>query len=640
MTSRFTLYSYAALAATFVLASPGRTHDWPQWRGPDRDNVSKESGWSSTGAADALWRADVGWGYSSPVVAAGRLYVTGYFASEETPHQGEDRVSCLDAETGAVIWTDGYPADAYDNEHGGGALSTPTVHEGTLFVPTRAGGVRAYAAADGALHWTVDLVERHAVDPGRYGFSSSPYVLGANIVLNASRTVALDRASGETAWVSESYDANFSTVAEITVSGRACLAVFGGEGLVLIDAATGEHVTTYVFRETPRNVEGATPIVMGERVLISSGYEQGIALVDFSGGEPDVVWRNRTLRTKMDGGTLWGEHLYGFDGSMLKCIDLEGNELWRKRGLGFGALTVADGRLLVTTSDGELLVATATPEEYREEHRRPVVADGGMFWTGPVLANGCIYLRGSHGNLACLDHRGGQVAGVAAAGEADGELPAPAELRRRHLAASGLAAHPVTGIRMIGEFDIDSLGLIDCEGLWESAAGGLWHTRIYNDAFKMTIERYFDGELGWEAHPRRGNSLIEGGALDELRATGGHRSLFDPLAGGTAETVAREVFHGVPCYRVDIALAPERSRQVYFAVDSGLLVGRAGTNEATAVFADWREVDDRRLPYVRREFDAETAEESRWQFSEITFVEPDVGIFEIPEELLEPSEGN
>src|SRR5690606_12598217 len=138
-----------------------------------------------------------------------------------------------------------------------------------------------------------------------------------------------------------------------------------------------------------RNVEGATPIVLGTRVFVSSAYDQGGALVEFGGEAPELVWRTRLMRNKMAGCTLFDGHLYGFDESMLKCLDLDGNERWRQRGLGQGALCVADGRLLLTTSKGELVVARATPDGFREESRRAVI-DGGVFWSAPLLANGLV----------------------------------------------------------------------------------------------------------------------------------------------------------------------------------------------------------------------------------------------------------
>ncbi|MEM7305393.1 MAG: PQQ-binding-like beta-propeller repeat protein [Planctomycetota bacterium] len=622
------------------LAVPSAADDWPQWRGPSGDNVSNETAWSPVGEEAALWRADAGRGYSGPVIWRGRLFVAGYHEDEATPRQGVDRVLCLDAATGKELWSHSYPTDAYDNEHAGGALSTPTVYDGVLYLPTRGGEVRAYSAEEGELLWSVDLVERHGVEPGRYGFASSPFVLGDWIVLNASQTVALARATGETAWISDTYDANYSTVATVQIGERACLAVFGGKGLVLVDASSGEHVHTYTFRKTPRNVEGATPIVIGPTVLISSAYQQGIALVDFSGEEPVEVWRNLKMRNKMAGSTLFEEHLYGFDESMLKCLDLEGNELWRKRGLGHGSLSIAGGRLLLTTSRGELVVADASPEEYRELSRRKVV-EGGVFWTAPILANGRVYMRGSEGELVCLDHRSAGSGGALAAGEAsaDGPLPTPTELVRRHLAATGLKERSPGGVRLRGRLHNDSLGLADVAAMWETGADGLWHVRYdLPPGFGGAIERFFDGEHAWEVNPFRGNKLVDELELDELVRTHGYRGPFEPLDPASSRTVARESFRGVDCYRVDVTLAPELVRSVYFDAKTGFLAGRTSPKEATVVFGDWREVEGLRLPFHRTVFHPDTGEEWRWRFAESELEAPDASLFVVPEDLRDELE--
>ena len=101
---------------------------------------------------------------------------------------------------------------------------------------------------------------------------------------------------------------------------------------------------------------------------------------------------------------LYDGHLYGFDEAMLKCIDLDGEEQWRVRGLGKGSVAVAGGRLIVLSSKGELIIAEADPEEFRELSRKKVL-DGGEYWTTPVLLDGLIYCRNSEGDLVCLDHR-------------------------------------------------------------------------------------------------------------------------------------------------------------------------------------------------------------------------------------------
>ena len=532
-----TLLSLLSIAATTTPATPAA--DWPRWRGAEGDNVSQETEWSSTGRPDPLWRVDVGRGYSSPAIAGGRVYIAGYFEDESTPREGVDRVSCLDARTGRELWSDTYPTQAFDNEHRGGALSTPTVTGDTVYVASRGGTVRAYSAESGELAWLVDLVERHGVEPGRYGFASSPYVRGGKLFLNAGRTVALDCATGETLWVSEPLDASFSTVVPMRVRTRRALAVFGGEGLVVLDASDGSEMERYVFRKGPRNVEGATPIVRGQRVIISSGYDQGIACVDFGGEDPVEVWRNRRMRTKMAGCTVWEDHLYGFDESILKCMDLDGNETWRVRGLGHGALSIAGGRLLVSTSDGELIVAAADPEGFHEESRRQVVEDGGVFWTAPVLADGRVYFRASAGELVCLDHtaRGPEAAVSSASrtsGSSDAGLPSPQVLLAGYLDATGLREHRPAAMRFAGRVHNDSLGLKDSEALWETD-GVRWHTRVSLPFGDMSVERFCDGERGWEKNPYRGDKLLEGEELAELIATAGFRSLVDPYAGGDAE---------------------------------------------------------------------------------------------------------
>ena len=330
---------------------------------------------------------------------------------------------------------------------------------------------------------------------------------------------------------------------------------------------------------------------------------------------------------------------------MLKCIDLEGKEQWRVRGLGHGALTIADNRLLVTSSDGELLVAAATSDGFEELSRRPVI-DGGVFWAGPVLSDGRIYVRGSLGDLVCLDHRGAGDAetalAVAAPSEGEpttGELPSPEALAAGHMAACGLDGEPVPGLRMSGRLHVKALGLHDVEALWELDRDGRWHARfgMPPTIAEGFIHQTFQGYAGWEQNPfRGGNVLMEDGLLKELRSLGGPRSLLQPWrADATVTTAGREDFHGAPCYRVDVEVGEGRVRQVFFDAQSGRLQGRTSESESTVVLGDWREVGAYHLPFSRTEFHPESGEESRWRFSEVEVVAPDSALFEVPSAILE-----
>lgn len=639
--------------------------DWPRWRGPDGTNVSAESRFDADGQGAPKWRADIGVGYSTPIVAGGAVYTVGYFPSAEDPAVGLDRVSRLDAETGAVTWSISYASRAFANEHRGGTIETPTVHGDTLYVASRQGELRALDIASGATRFEVDLAARHGLDPGRYGFSSSPLIHDGRLVVNLSCAVAVDPASGATLWLSEPLDANYSTAAPIALPGPTGsgpdataaevdgYAVFGGEGLFVLDADDGKTLRKFVFRQTPRNVEGATPIVMGTEVFVSSGYDQGAALVDMATEPPTLRWRSRRMRTKLAGATLYEGHLYGHDESMLTCMDLTGEVKWRERGLGQGALSIAGGRLFVTTSEGELVVADASPGGYVERSRAPLFDDDGVYWATPVLVNGLVYVRSSVGTLACIDRRRahGAVA-VGAGGGASGSpseaaLPDPGELERRHFELTGLAAAPDSSVTLTGTLHVVALGLEDVAASWGFAPRSRWHASFdLPPGIGGTILQTFDGTHAWETNPYRGDKLLTGATLEELRRTQGQRDLFDPVpAGFAARTVGREAFRGALAYRVelteDLAADAEsttpRRRTVYFDVATGYLLGRTAPDEATVVLGDWRAVDGlgapAKLPFRRTTFDPETGLEHRWTFRTAEATAPGDERFVLPEPL-------
>jgi outer membrane protein assembly factor BamB len=388
-----------ALALSICAALALGPDDWPQWGGPARNGVSREMGWSAKPKPEPLWRAQLGLGYSSVVVGGGRLYTLGYDAELEV-----DVVHCLDALTGAELWTHTYPAKIWDLYHGGGTLTTPTLDGERLYVSEREGWLRCLSAASGEVLWEKPCTKEFGLAAPQWGFSASPVVLGELVVLNYGRVFAFDKASGALRWQTKtSYGDAYSTPVDFALGAQPALAVFGGKGLAVLAPADGAE-RAFTPWETKYEVNAMTPVVFGERVFISSGYERGCALVDLSGAQPKLAWENKAMRNRMGGCVPWEGHLFGFDDKVLKCLDLEGKERWRERGLGEGALSIAGGRLLVVSEDGELLVAEASPKAFRELARTKVL-DGGPCWTVPVLANGIVYVRNQKGELVALDHR-------------------------------------------------------------------------------------------------------------------------------------------------------------------------------------------------------------------------------------------
>ncbi len=388
----------AAVLLVFASTLTVSAADWPQWRGPTRDGVSTETDWSSIGVAENLWSASVGLGYSSFVVSDGRLYTMGFNEEEQV-----DTVFCLNATTGRPVWSHSYQAKIWNRMHTGGTLTTPSVDGDAVYTLNREGQLLRFKADDGEVLWSRDLVKEFSVTPPTWGFSASPLVIDDILVLNVGVVIALDTNTGKTIWKTRDLGHAYSTPATIELDDRGCLAVFNGSGMALLDRKTGEELSLHEW-ETKYEINAATPVIIGEKAFISSGYNRGCAMIKCSPNGLAVLWESKVMRTQMSGCVMVGEHLYGFDDAILKCIDLEGNEKWRARGIGKGSLMAAGGRLILIGSKGELIIAAADPGEYNELSRTKCLS-GGVYWTMPVLVDGLIYCRSSEGSIVCRDHR-------------------------------------------------------------------------------------------------------------------------------------------------------------------------------------------------------------------------------------------
>lgn len=383
-----------------------RTHqdasDWPHWMGPNRNGVVADDDWSSEGAAEPLWSAEVGQGYSCPTIAGGKLYTMGFDEEAELDH-----VLCLDALTGEEEWRHVYPAKQRANFHEGGTLTSPVVADGVVYTVNREGSAYALDAESGEVLWERRYREELELKGSFHGYSASPLVLGERFVLVLGGVVAAFEAwDGALLWRSEDYgDMGYSNPVPIERDGKACVAAIPGKTFVVLDLETGAVRHEHPWDPKGNGVTCGTPLVTGERVFLSTAYDKGCTLLEL--GEevaPKVLWESRVMRNKVTSCFRFEDHIYGFDESMLKCIDLEGEEAWRVRGLGLGALSIAGGRLLVLSDEGELIIAKAGPEGFEELARKQVL-ESGECWTMPVLVGGLIYCRNSKGQLVCLDHR-------------------------------------------------------------------------------------------------------------------------------------------------------------------------------------------------------------------------------------------
>ena len=395
-----TLVSTALSAAAAATAGSAQEREpaaeWRHWRGPHDDGTSRESNWRSSGGPDDLWRVEVGLGYSGVVIANGLLYTLGY-----EQELGVDIVFALDARTGEHVWDFGYPAEIWDFLHEGGTLTTPTVDGDVLYTINREGNFHRFDAASGELTASRAFREELGLEPPTWGFAASPVVVGELVVLDLGQMVALDRETLAVRWKSEPFEPGYSTPARFRADGAWRLAAFNGRGLAVLDAATGKTLAFHPW-PTQQGINAATPLVDGRRIFVSSGLEQGCAMLELGRGL-EVRWQSKVMRNYMSGCAAHGGHFFGFDETVLKCIDVEGTEKWHHRMPDRGALLLAGDRLIVASS-GELTVAAAKPDGYEELSRTRLFEEGSN-WTPPVLVDGLLYVRNNRGELVCRDHR-------------------------------------------------------------------------------------------------------------------------------------------------------------------------------------------------------------------------------------------
>jgi outer membrane protein assembly factor BamB len=400
------VYVLSALAVVMGIGPAAFGADWPCYRGPDHNGISKEIDWSSgwdKAGPKVLWKASVGIGFSAAAVADGRVYTMG----NSGKGTNLDTVYCFDAASGKELWKHSYSCPLQPKYYVGGTLSTPTVDAGKVYTLSKMGDFFCLDAKTGKVLWQKQLNKELGFELPEWHFSSSALILGDRLFLNmGTGGLALNKDTGDIVWQSGKGKCGYATPVPFTMDGQAGLALFGEVTVVAVNPADGKPLWQYPWKTNPE-VNAADPIVAGNQVFVASGYNRGCGLIEIAGGQAKKVWENKVMAMQINSPILRDGYVYGFDEAVFKCLKLQdGSEQWQDKSLGKGSLMMsADGRLILMSDKGELVVAKADPQKFDVLARAQVLSKG-LCWTSPVLANGRIYARNADGDFACVDVSG------------------------------------------------------------------------------------------------------------------------------------------------------------------------------------------------------------------------------------------
>ena len=391
-----------AAIAFFSMLVSAVAQDWPNFRGPNYDGIYKESGLKldfRTNKPKSAWEAKVKIGFSSITTSKGKVYTMGHSS-------GKDYVYCLDDKTGREIWVKSYSAKLQPNMYEGGPNATPTIHDGLVYTFGKHGQFYCWDANRGTKKWSVNVSEKYGYESPSWGFTSSPYISGDLVILNAgSSGIAFNRKSGKVVWKSAGGKGAYASGVPYDSGSKGTFLLFSKNALKCLEAKSGKQVWSVDWK-TSHDVNSGDPVISGDDIFISSGYGRGGGLVSVSGKSAKLAWSNRVMRNHFSSSVASKGFLYGIDGNTddrnagLKCVRLsDGKEMWSES-IGFGSVTMANDKLLILTQKGQLISVDADASGYKNNGRKQVL--GGRCWTSPIVSNGSFYARNAKGDLVKL----------------------------------------------------------------------------------------------------------------------------------------------------------------------------------------------------------------------------------------------
>ncbi len=372
--------------------------EWPDFRGPYRDGVIRESGirrdWPSLGLP-RLWEQPIGGGYASFVVAGGVAFTIEQRRQQEV-------VTAYELDTGRELWAHAWDAEFREAMGGDGPRATPTWHDGRLYALGATGLLACLDAASGEEIWSLNVLQDNGAGNLPWGMAASPLIVEEKVIVlpggPAGRSVvAYDRMTGDRIWSALDDRQAYVSPMLVTLAGQRQILVVSSTRAMGLDPADGRLLWDFPW-PTQHGINISQPIVLDEnRLFLSAGYGHGAAAVEVSGSREDgfqarELWSNLSMKNKFNSSVLHEGFVYGLDEGILACVDPEtGERKWKGGRYGYGQILLADDRVIILTETGDLVLVEATPEAHREVARFSAIS--GKTWNYPAVADGRLLVR-------------------------------------------------------------------------------------------------------------------------------------------------------------------------------------------------------------------------------------------------------
>jgi outer membrane protein assembly factor BamB len=372
--------------------------EWPGFRGPNRDGIVSgthiATDWSASPPVE-LWRRPVGPGWSSFAVQGNLIYTQ--------EQRGDDEVvACYNLKNGQPVWEHRHTARFWQAQGGAGPRATPTLHSGRVYALGATGILTALDTTTGALVWSRNAGTDAEVKVPFEGFAASPLVVNDIVVVAASgRLVAYDLATGEPRWFGAKRGRGYSSPHLVTIAGVRQVLLLSGAGAISVSPTDGKPLWERAWPAGDRIVQPA--LASASDLLMTTGGEASmgdgglVRIAVAHGGNGWTVedrWTSRGLKPNFNDFVVHKGHAYGFDGSILACIDLaDGQRKWKGGRYGHGQLVLLADQdlLLVVSEEGELALVSATADQFKEFARVPAL--DGKTWNHPVLVGEVLLVR-------------------------------------------------------------------------------------------------------------------------------------------------------------------------------------------------------------------------------------------------------